>query len=139
MTDSLKHKIDHLFQNHTIGTLATIEGGKPYSRFMLYYPENLTLYTATSIKTHKVDALKQNPNVHVLLGLAGAGHEGAYCEIEATVSTEDSAEKKEAVWNDKLNKWLDGPNDPNYLLLRLTPTRIRYFDDSASPAEEYTL
>ncbi|KAB7672533.1 pyridoxamine 5'-phosphate oxidase family protein [Bacillus sp. B1-b2] len=139
MTNSLKQKIDHLFQNHTIGTLATIEEGKPYSRFMLFYPEDLLLYTATSKKTHKVESLKQNPYVHVLLGLAGAGHDGAYCELEATVSTEDSLDKKEAVWNEKLNKWLDGPDDPNYLLLKLTPTKIRYFADSASPAEEYTI
>lgn len=135
MSDALQSKIVELFDNHKVGTLATIQDNKPYSRFMMFFHEDLTLYTATNKETHKVDDLSQNPNVHILLGVHDAGFSGAYCEIEATATIEDSKDKKEKYWNDKLSKWLGGPDDPNYVLLQLKPQKIRYFADSGSKAE----
>lgn len=135
MSDASQSKIVELFDNHKVGTLATIQDNKPYSRFMMFFHEDLTLYTATNKETHKVDDLGQNPNVHILLGVQDAGFSGAYCEIEATATIEDSKDKKEKYWNDKLSKWLGGPDDPNYVLLQLKPQKIRYFADSGSKAE----
>jgi len=132
MSDALQSKIVELFDNHKVGTLATIQDNKPYSRFMMFFHEELTLYTATNKETHKVDDLGQNPNVHILIG---AGFSGAYCEIEATATIEDSKEKKEKYWSDNLSKWLGGSDDPNYVLLQLKPQQIRYFADSGSKAE----
>ncbi|MDE5055536.1 pyridoxamine 5'-phosphate oxidase family protein [Niallia taxi] len=135
MSDALKTKILELFENQKTGTLATIQDQKPYSRFMLFFHDDLTLYTATNKETHKVDDIGQEPNVHILLGAQDANPSGAYCEIEATASIEDSKDKKEKYWDDSLSKWLGGPNDPNYVLLQLKPQKIRYFADSASKAE----
>ena len=33
---------------------------------------------------------------------------------------------REQVWNDELKAWFDGPNDPNYVILDITPARIEY-------------
>ncbi|WP_445489864.1 pyridoxamine 5'-phosphate oxidase family protein [Niallia sp. 03133] len=136
MKEALKEKIVHLFKNHKIGTLATIQENKPYSRFMLFFPEELTLYSATNKKTHKVDDLEQNPKSHILLGLEEGGINGAYCEIEADVTLEESPTKKETIWNEQLSSWLDGPGDPNYLLIKFIPTKIRYFANAGAEAEE---
>lgn len=135
MTDSLKKKIEQVFQDHKIGTLATIEDEKPFSRFMLFFSEELTLYTATNNDTQKVEQIEQHPYAHILLGL-DAGKNAPYCEIAAKVSIEESEEKKQKFWNDELNKWLEGPNDPNYILLKFTPTSIRFFANSAADPEE---
>lgn len=139
MSEATKIKILDLYKNHQIGTLATIQNQKPYSRFMLFFHENLTLYTATHKETHKVDELNKNPQVHILLGIQDAGFSGAYGEIEATASIEESNEKKEKFWNEKLSKWISSPEDPNYILLKLSPVNIRYFANSGSKAEEWTI
>ncbi|MFT8319873.1 MAG: pyridoxamine 5'-phosphate oxidase family protein [Bacillus sp. (in: firmicutes)] len=43
LNELLKEKIVQLFKHHKIGTLATIQNNKPYSRFMLFLAEGLTL------------------------------------------------------------------------------------------------
>ncbi|MDZ5473538.1 pyridoxamine 5'-phosphate oxidase family protein [Bacillus sp. 31A1R] len=135
----LKQKVMDMFEKHQVGTLATIRNGKPYSRFMLFFHEDLTLYAATNKETHKVEDMESNPNVHILLGLDAKGFSSAYCEIEATASVEDSNDLRTKYWNDHLKEWMSGPDDPNYVLLKLQPDLIRYFDKAGSKPEELTL
>ena len=68
-----------------VGTMATVEGKKPHSRYMTFFNDNFILYTATSKKTHKVEELQQNPNTHILLGYEGQGLGDGFLEIEGTV------------------------------------------------------
>ncbi|WP_110113535.1 pyridoxamine 5'-phosphate oxidase family protein [Bacillus sp. CGMCC 1.16541] len=136
MANNTKEKVLKLFQDHKIGTLATIRDGKPYSRFMMFFNEDLVLYTATNKNTHKVEDIEENPYVHVLLGYEGQGWNDAYVEIEAKANVEERSELKEKFWNDHLREWISGPDDPNYVLLQLTPECILYFDKAGSEAEE---
>jgi len=131
-----KEKVIHLFNNHKIGSLATIKDSKPYSRFMLFFAKDLTLYSATNKKTHKVDTMEENPQVHILLGLENGGYTGAYCEVEANVEIDETPEKKRAFWSEQLSNWLTGPDDPNYVLLKFKPNKIRYFANTGADAEE---
>lgn len=134
-----KEKVIHLFKNHKIGTLATIKDDKPYSRFMLFFAKDLTLYSATNKQTHKVDTIEENPHVHILLGLENGGYTGAYCEVEASVEIDEIVENKEAFWSDQLSNWLTGSDDPNYVLLKFKPHKIRYFANVGAQAEEISL
>ena len=67
----LKQSIEHIMDKHYTGTLATVIHNKPSSRYMTFFHDGLTLYTPTSIDTHKADEIEANPNVHVLLGYTG--------------------------------------------------------------------
>lgn len=135
MPEELKNKILTILSNHKIGTLATIQDSRPYSRFMMFFHEDLVLYTATNKDTHKVDEIKQNPNVHVLLGYEGTGWNDSYVEIEATASISDNQELKSKYWNNCLTEWLSSPDDPEYVLLQLTPESIRYYEKAGSKPE----
>jgi general stress protein 26 len=106
---------------------------------MLFFHEDLTLYAATNKHTHKVEDIEENPNVHILVGLEGNGFSSSYCEIEAKATLEDSKELRSKFWNDQLKEWMSGPEDPNYLLLKMTPSIIRYFDQAGDGPEELTL
>jgi general stress protein 26 len=130
-----KDKVLQMFKDHKIGTLATIRQNKPFSRFMLFFHEELFLYTATNKDTHKAEDIEGNPNVHVLLGFEGDGWKEDYAEIEGTASVENSAERKEKFWNQELQEWIAGPDDPNYLLLKITPKSIRYYKKPGSEPE----
>ncbi|WP_338780040.1 pyridoxamine 5'-phosphate oxidase family protein [Metabacillus sp. FJAT-52054] len=139
MSAQLEEKIMKLLDNHQIGSMATVRNGKPYSRFMLFFHQGLTLYTATSKKTHKAEDIRENPAVHLLLGLEGNGFRDEYAEIEANASVEESSSLKEKFWNEKLKDWIKSPDDPDFLLLKLEPEKFCYFSKAGEEPETLTM
>ncbi|MFC0272889.1 pyridoxamine 5'-phosphate oxidase family protein [Metabacillus herbersteinensis] len=139
LTDSIKNTVIKMLNEHKIGTLSTIRQNKPYSRFMLFFHVDLILYTATNKQTHKVEDIKENPNVHILLGYEGKGWQDAYVEIEGTSSIEESKELKERFWSQQLKEWINGADDSNYLLLKITPDSIRYYEKAGSEPQVLNL
>ncbi|MDP4172259.1 MAG: pyridoxamine 5'-phosphate oxidase family protein, partial [Bacillota bacterium] len=94
----------------------------------------LTLYTATNKKTHKVEEIKKNPFVHILIGYDGNGVGDSFLEIEGEAFIEESEEIKKQVWNSHFEKWFSGPNDPNYIILKIQPLLFRLMNnDSMEP------
>jgi general stress protein 26 len=139
MTNTLKDKVADLFSHHKVGTLATIRDNKPYSRFMMFNSEDLTLYTATNEQAHKAEDIAQNPNVHILLGYDRDSDHEHYVEIEANASVEESADLKEKFWSEQVKHWIASPEDPEYLLLKLTPVTILYYEKTGKEPQELTL
>ncbi|WP_201715733.1 pyridoxamine 5'-phosphate oxidase family protein [Rossellomorea arthrocnemi] len=136
MAQTLKDKIVELLSHHKVGTLATIRDNKPYSRFMMFNHDDLTLYTATNEQAHKAEDIAQNPHVHILLGYDHDSDHEHYVEIEAEASVEHSTAVKEKFWNEQLKHWIPSADDPEYLLLKLTPTTILYYEKPGSEPQE---
>ncbi|WP_017473524.1 pyridoxamine 5'-phosphate oxidase family protein [Amphibacillus jilinensis] len=120
----LKQTIIKILDDHQIGTMATIANQRPHSRYMTFFHDNFTLYTATSKDTHKVDDLRQNPYVHIIIGYSYEGIGDQYLEIEGQCELHDEPLIKDRLWNDKLKHWFSGPEDPNYLVLKITPSEF---------------
>ncbi|AZB41974.1 general stress protein [Bacillus sp. FJAT-42376] len=129
----LKEQIVKIIDQNKIGTLATVKNRKPHSRYMTFFNENLTLYTPTDIETHKVEEIDENPNVHILLGYDGEGFGDTYVEVEGTASIEKSEELKQRLWDDNMKMWFDGPNDENYIVLKIIPDQIRLMNKKGEP------
>ncbi|WP_138418820.1 pyridoxamine 5'-phosphate oxidase family protein [Aquibacillus sediminis] len=129
----LKQKAKEMMDHNQLGTLATVKDGKPFSRYMTFFHDDLTLYTATNKQTHKVDDINKNDNVHILLGYEGEGLNDAYLEIEGKAAVYDSSEIKKRLWNDDLEPWFDGPEDPDYTVLHIDPSEIRIMNESDQP------
>ena len=125
MAKTAKEEALKILDKNMIGTMATVQQNKPHSRYMTFFNDNFTLYTATSKKTHKVEELQQNPNTHILLGYEGQGLGDSFLEIEGTVIESDDEAMKEKVWNKHLKGWFEGPEDPDLLILKVTPTKMR--------------
>jgi general stress protein 26 len=132
--NNLKEKVESMLDHSNQGTLATVEHNRPHSRYMTFHHEGLTLYTATSKETHKVEEIEHNPNVHILLGYEGKGYGDGYLEIEGTATIRED-EIKTKLWNEKMGKWFDGPNDPNYIVLEVDPSLIRLMNNDGNPPE----
>lgn len=122
---SVKEQILSILETHRVGTMATVHDNKPYSRYMTFFNDGLTLYTATSKHTHKTEDVEQNPNTHILLGYEGEGVGDTYVEIEGKVTESDDEGMKQKVWNDHLEPWFDGPEDPSLVILKIDPHLIR--------------
>ncbi|MFX3625524.1 MAG: pyridoxamine 5'-phosphate oxidase family protein [Ectobacillus sp.] len=128
----LKEKILTVMQNQPTGILATIRDNKPHSCFMIFFHEDLTLYAATDKQSKKLEDIKQNPSVHVLIGREKKEWDKEFIEIEGNATVEDNAEMKQRFWNDDLRRWLNGPADPNYVLLKIMPSRIYYVNKTGA-------
>lgn len=105
--------------------MATIQQNKPNTRYMTFFNDEFTLYTATSKQTQKVDELEANPHTHILIGYDGGGFGDDFLEIEGTVTISDDEGAKEKVWNKHMKHWFSGPDDANLVILKVTPSSIR--------------
>lgn len=130
----LQEKILNVLDKSKYGTLATVKNNKPHSRYMTFHHEGLTLYTPTDKNTHKTEEIEENPNVHILLGYNGDGLKDAFVEVEGTAEIKSDVEIKEKMWSKNMEKWFDGPNDPNYIVLEIKPILYRLMNShSGSP------
>ncbi|RDW18267.1 general stress protein [Oceanobacillus arenosus] len=120
----VKATVENILDNSSVGTMATVQQNKPHTRYMTFSRNGLNLYTATSKETHKVEEIIENPFTHILLGYEGDGFGDEYVEYEGKVQISDSKELKNELWNPYMENWFDGPNDPNYTVLEVTPVQI---------------
>ncbi|WP_342429891.1 pyridoxamine 5'-phosphate oxidase family protein [Neobacillus sp. FSL H8-0543] len=135
----LKEKVINIISNHRTGTLASVENNKPHSRYMTFYNEGITLYTPTKRDTEKIDEIKNNPYVSVLLGYEDKGQSDAFVEILGTSSINDTQSLKDRFWEESFNKWFDGPNDSNYVFLEIQPETVRILNLNGEPPQEFSL
>lgn len=95
---------------HQGGKLAPVKDGK------------VTLYFATLASTNKVRQLRANPKVSAYYldpkNVTSALYSGTVEEVK------DVAEKK-AVWADWMTNIYKAPDHPDFVLLRLVPTRLK--------------
>ncbi|MFG6120563.1 pyridoxamine 5'-phosphate oxidase family protein [Thalassobacillus sp. B23F22_16] len=121
----LKDKVLQVLENNKVGTLASVKNNRPHSRYMTFFNEELILYTPTSKDTHKAEEIDENPYVHILIGYEGEGFGDAYLEIEGKAEIKEDESLKKQHWNEYMEKWFQGPDDPNYIILKITPEQIR--------------
>lgn len=112
-----------ILSEYRIGTLSTIKGDQPFSRFMIFRNEGFVLHTISSKKTEKVQDIIKNPKVHILLGTSGHGK--PFLDITAIATIHDERDMKDHFWHENFLKYLTGPDDPNYIVIRCEPKTIR--------------
>lgn len=133
----IKEKIMNIIQSEKTGVLATIRDNKPHSCFMVFFHEDFVLYVATDRHSKKITDIEKNPNVHILLGKESKSLDESYIEVEGTASIEEDATLKNKFWNNNLKRWLLGPEDPNYVLIKINPNTIYYIDRSGTSQPEF--
>lgn len=129
----LKSMVLQVFKENKIGTLATVKNNKPHSRYMTFFNEEFKLYTPTNRETHKAEEIDENPNVHILLGYGGEGYGDKYIEIEGKAVIRDSISLKEELWKDNFDRWFDGADDPEFIVLEIEPSLIRLMNTGEKP------
>ncbi|MBN2716330.1 MAG: pyridoxamine 5'-phosphate oxidase family protein [Deltaproteobacteria bacterium] len=135
--DSLQTKIMDVIAPFQLASLATIQpDGMPWVRYVTAQAdENMTIRFATPRHSRKVAHIEANPNVHLTCGCTDLATANAWVQIigRATV-TADSATKK-AFWKDFLNAYFTGPNDEEYAVVEVIPTKIEYYTMSSLTPE----
>ena len=132
----LKDKIIKIISNHKTGVLSTVENDKPHSRYMTFYQDGLTLLTPTKANTEKIAELEKNPYVSVLIGYETKGLTDSYVQITGTAKVSDSPSLKQQYWDDSLQNWFDGPEDPSFVFLQIQPEIIRVLNNEGGSVQE---
>ncbi|MFD2445058.1 pyridoxamine 5'-phosphate oxidase family protein [Bacillus sp. CGMCC 1.16607] len=70
---AIKDMVLKVISDHKTGVLSSVENNKPHSRYMTFYNDDLTLYTPTKRNTEKIEEIKKNPFVSVLVGYEKQG------------------------------------------------------------------
>ncbi|MFC7363874.1 MULTISPECIES: pyridoxamine 5'-phosphate oxidase family protein [Bhargavaea] len=122
-----------------VGTMATVQGGKPFTRYMTFFNDGFTLYTATSKQTDKVDELEDNPHTHILIGYDGEGFGDDYLEIMGTAEITDDEGLIDKVWNDSMETYFEGPDDPDLVILKVRPDAMRVMNKKGQPPQDVTM
>lgn len=133
--EEIKTTIEDIISNSTIGPMATVKNNKPYTRYMTFQSEGLKLYTLTHRETDKVEEIDVNPYTHILLGYEGEGFGDAYIEYEGRTQIKENNEWKKELWNDHMKIWFEGPEDPNLIVLEITPIEIKLMNKQGQPPE----
>ncbi|WP_186364355.1 pyridoxamine 5'-phosphate oxidase family protein, partial [Staphylococcus hominis] len=72
--------------------------------YMVFYNDDLNLYTKTNINSLKVEEIENNPDAHILLGYNETTN-NSFVEIDATI---------EVVKNQKVIDWLWETQDKTF-------------------------
>ena len=96
--------------------------GKPQARTMSPFPpeENMVIWLGTSLKSRKIQQIKNNPNVMVYYydtrGLS-------YVSIEGQARIVNDPEKKAHYWKESWTRYYADP-EKDYILIEVAPKRL---------------
>jgi general stress protein 26 len=136
--EELKEKIIELVKNVQLGTLATIDDTKPWARYMVVrHDEELVFYTNTFAQSRKVEQIKKNNNVHLVIGGDPHNWKAPYLNMEAKAELLSAPQDKEKYWEDMLRQYFQGPQDPNFIVIKILPTSIEYVDPETHKPQIY--
>ena len=132
----LKAKILEKMNQPTLASFATItEDGKPWVRYVTpWADQDLVIRFATFAGSRKVAHVKNNPEVHLTLGVTDLATAQSYVQVQGKARIKTDEQSRQAVWFDALTNYFQGQDDPNLAVVEITPYRIEYMSmDSMAP------
>lgn len=123
-----------ILNENSIGVMATNNNGVPNSRYMTFHYVESKLYTVAKNDSVVVREISEYGNTHILLGYESDGLFETFLEIEgnATVTVQDR------IKNQLLEKY-SAHADDEYVLIQITPTRMRIMNKNGKNQEEVHL
>lgn len=124
--DELKSRIYALLKDKQLMPVATLtEDDKPWVRYVVGVgSEDLTVRFVTSLQTRKIAHIRRNPDVHMAFGASSMESTGCYGQIMGTAEITTEKEERDRMWDDALQDYFNGPDDPNYCVVIIKPRRI---------------
>ena len=125
----LKERIYGIIKDYQIVSLATVtEDGKPWVRYVtMVGAKDFTMKFTTSMKSRKVNHIKNNWEVHILCGLSSMETAKQYLQIQGKAKISRDAVLRDEMWQDFMSKYFSGPDDPNYGVGIVKPYHIELF------------
>ncbi|WP_398577577.1 pyridoxamine 5'-phosphate oxidase family protein [Staphylococcus warneri] len=123
-TEAIEKVLDH----SKVGLLSTAYNNKPNSRYMVFYNDELTLYTKTNINSIKVEEIEDNPYAYILLGYNETTNH-SFVEIDATIEVVKDQKVIDWLWETQDKSFFDSNKDPELCVLKVIPKSIKLMND----------
>lgn len=115
--------INQMILDAGMGYLATSEGDQPRVRAMMpVLLEDGLMLAATFPQTNKLSQIAKNPKFEICF----VDRKLSHCRIQGRAAVSDRAQLKQQLWDKQmmLRQFFSGPEDPNFVLLVLTPEKV---------------
>ncbi|MCD4782260.1 MAG: pyridoxamine 5'-phosphate oxidase family protein [Candidatus Eremiobacteraeota bacterium] len=138
--EEIRTIIKDIIHGSNTACLATVDGDKPWVRYIMAYNsgDNLQLFCSTSLKSRKVKQIKENPNIHLTTGWDHANNQGPYIQFSGKAEIHSDAETKKKHWHPMLEQFFQTPDNPNYCIIEFSPDNIEICGYSENPMETIT-
>ncbi len=126
--DDLKQRIYDTAKELQLINVASITiDGKPWVRYVVGKADNdLVFRFCTGIDSRKVPQIRKNPNVHLTMGAADLLTARNWMQVEGIAEVSNDKEELDSFWFEELKNYFKGPDDPNYCVVIVRPSRIEY-------------
>ncbi len=125
MPERLKEALEFA-RNTPYTNFATEYEGQPHVRLMHWsrIDDDFTVWLSTKAESGKVKHIEKNPKVCMIFV-----DEAGYVRVYGTAEIVNDPRMKEELWEDQWEFfWPDGTDDPDYRLIKITPTTVDYLN-----------
>lgn len=124
----LKGRIYSVAKDLQLINFATVtEDGKPWVRYVMgKADDHLVLRFCAHSGTRKIGQIRKNPHVHISLGVSSLETARHWLQIEGVAEISTARDERHAFWFDELKNYFSGPDDPDYRIIIVKPSRIEF-------------
>lgn len=124
--NDLKQKIFEAARELQLINIATItEDGRPWVRYVMGKADkDLVFRFCTHLGSRKVGQIRKNPDVHISLGVSALETAQHWLQVQGTAAVSTDTDERHAFWFDELSNYFSGPDDPDYGIVMIRPSRI---------------
>ena len=135
--NDFRQQILAITRNAHLATLATISDNcKPWVRYVIpRADEDMNIRIATRVNSRKVMQIQNNPEVHLTCGVSDPRNIDTFLQIQGRAIFTTDQHEREFFWDPHLGNVFDGPNDPEYGIIRITPYRIELWKEGDNEPE----
>ncbi|MFA5038583.1 MAG: pyridoxamine 5'-phosphate oxidase family protein [Candidatus Omnitrophota bacterium] len=115
--------VNQMILDAGMGYLATCDADQPRVRAMMpVLSDDGKLLAATFPGSKKLAQIAKNPKIEICF----VDRKLSHCRIEGKASVSEEASLKEELWNKQmmLRQFFQGPQDPNFILIVIIPTKV---------------
>ena len=125
MSDLKQRIIDAAGEMQLINFATVKDDGKPWVRYVMAKADSdLVFRFCTHLESRKVGQIKNNPNVHISLGVSSLETAKNWVQVEGTAEVTTDRAELDSFWFDDLKNYFSGPDDPGYSIVIIRPSRI---------------
>ena len=95
---------------------------------MVFYNDDLNLYTKTNVNSLKVEEIENNPDAHILLGYNETTN-NSFVEIDATIEVVKNQKVIDWLWETQDKTFFNSKEDPELCVLKVIPRSIKLMND----------
>jgi len=122
----LKQKIYDVAKELQLINVATLtDDGRPWVRYVMGKADNdLVFRFCTHMGSRKVGQIRKNPNAHISLGVTDLETAEHWLQVQGAALISTDADERRSFWFDELSNYFSGPDDPDYCIIIIRPSRI---------------